>query len=70
MIAIPLSKQQAPNADPKAIEKINYTGNLTREGNANTTMFFIIEEAKETILEFSEETVKVLRFKWGVNGVF
>ena len=69
MIAIPLSKQQAPDADPKAIQKINYTGNLTREGNANTTMFFIIEEAKETILEFSEETVKVLRFsrsKWGL----
>ena len=32
--------------------------NLDREGN--TTMFFIIEEAKETVLDFSQGTVKVL----------
>ena len=43
MIAIGLSKQQAPEADPKAIQQINVTANLDREGN--TTMFFIIEEA-------------------------
>ena len=53
-----LSKQQAFNADPRAIQQINFTGNLTREGNA--TMFFIIEEAKETILDFSQGTVMVL----------
>ena len=42
------------------LQQINFTGNLAREGNANTTIFFIIEEAKETILDFSQGTVKVL----------
>ena len=45
MIAIDLSKQQALDADPRAIQQINATANLDRTGN--TTMFFIIEEAKE-----------------------
>ena len=58
MIAIDLRKQQALDADPKAIQQINFTANLDRDGN--TVMFFIIEEAKETILDFSQETVKVL----------
>ena len=58
MIAIDLSKQQALDADPKAIQQINFTANLDRAGN--TTMFFIIEEAKETVLDFSQGTVKVL----------
>ena len=51
MIAIDLSKQQALDANPRAIQQINFTANLDREGN--TTMFFIIEEAKETAFEFS-----------------
>ena len=33
-------------------------GNLNRPGN--TTMLFIIDEAKETILNFSKGTVKVV----------
>ena len=58
LIAIDLSKQQKLDADPKAIQQINFTGNLDRaEGS---TMFFIIEEAKETVLDFSKGTVKVL----------
>ena len=36
-------------ADPKAIQKINFTGNLAQEGNASTTMLFIIEKAKRLI---------------------
>ena len=58
MIAIDLSKQQALDADPRAIQQINFTANLDRAGN--TTMFFIIEEAKETVLDFSQGTAKVL----------
>ena len=58
MIAIDLRKQQPLDADPKAIQYINFTENLDRVGNA--TMFFIIEESKETILDFSQGTVKVL----------
>ena len=57
MIAINSSKQQALDTDPRAIQQINFTGNLDRAGN--TTMFFIIEEPKETVLDFSQETVKV-----------
>ena len=58
MIAIDLSKQQALDADPRAIQQINFTANLDRDGN--TTMFFLIEEAKETVLTFSQGTVKDL----------
>ena len=53
-----LSKQYALDADPRVIEKINFTENLDRAGN--TTMLFIIEEEKETVLDFSQGTVKVL----------
>ena len=58
MIAIDLSKQQALDADPKAIQQINFAGNL--DGNNNRLMIFIIEGVKETILDFSQGTVKVL----------
>ena len=44
MISINLSKQQALDADPRAIQQIDFTANLDRAGNA--TMFSIIEEAK------------------------
>ena len=58
MIVIDLSKQQALDVDPRAVQQINFTANLDRA--RNTTMFFITEEAKETVLDFSQETVKVL----------
>ena len=58
MIAVDLSKQQALDADPRAIQQINFTTNLDRAGN--TRVYFILEEAKETILDFSQGTVKVL----------
>ena len=55
-----VNKQKELDAGPKAIQQINFTGNLAWEGNASIKMFFIIEQAKETILDFSEGTVKVL----------
>ena len=58
MIAIDLSKQQVLDADPRAIQQINFTAKLDRDEGA--TMFFIIEQAKETFLDFSQRTVKVL----------
>ena len=58
MIAVDLSKQQALDADPRAIQQTNFTANLDRVGN--TRVYFILEEAKETILDFSQRTVKVL----------
>ena len=50
MIAIDLSKQQALDTDPKAIQQINLTTNLDQDGI--TTIFFITEKTKETILHF------------------
>ena len=58
MIAVDLSKQKSLDFDPKAIQQINFTGNLDRGGN--TRVYFILEEAKETALDFSHGIVKVL----------
>ena len=58
MIAVDLSKQQALDADPTAIQQINLDTNLDRAGN--TRIYFILEEAKESILNFAQGTVKVL----------
>ena len=44
--------------DSKAIQHINFTGNLDLTKTAE--IFFIIEEAKETILDFLHRTVRVL----------
>ena len=51
MIAIDLSKQQSLDANPRAIQQINFTADLNRA--RNTRIFFILEEAKETILVVS-----------------
>ena len=58
MITVDLSKQKALDADPRAIQQINFTTNLDRAGK--TRIYFILEEAKETILNFAQGTVKVL----------
>ena len=55
--AIYLSKQQALNPNPKVTQQLNFTRNLDQP--KNTTMV-IIEEVKETILNYSQETVRVL----------
>ena len=57
LIVVDLCKQKKLNAESKAIQQINFTGDLDRaEGS---TMFLIIEKAKETVLDFSKVTVKV-----------
>ena len=58
MIAIDLSKQEALVADPRANQQINFTANSDHAGNKTT--FFIFEEAKEIVFDFSQGTVKVL----------
>ena len=47
MFPIHLSKQQALDTDQKALQKINFSGNLYCAGN--TGLFFILEEAKENV---------------------
>ena len=58
MIAVDLSKQLALDADPRLNQQINFTENLNRAGDIR--IYFILEEAKETRLDFSQRTVKVL----------
>ena len=59
MIAVDLSKQQALDADPRANQQINFTENVDRADS--TRIYFILEEAKEAILDLSQRTVKVLQ---------
>ena len=58
MIAVDLAKQQGLDADTKAIQQISFTANLDRGGNSR--IYFSLEKAKETVLDFSQGTVKVL----------
>ena len=58
MIAIALIKQQALDADLKVIQQISFTEKLDQVGN--TPIIFIIEETKETILDLSQGTMRVL----------
>ena len=58
MIAKDLSKQQALDADPRAMQQINFTANLDRDDN--TRFYFILEGVKETVFELSQGAVKVL----------
>ena len=48
MTVVDLSKQQALDADPRAIQQINFTPNLDRENN--TRFFFILERALEIFI--------------------
>ena len=59
VIALDLSKQQSLDADPRSSQQINFAANLDRPGN--TRIYFILEEANETVLDFSQGTVKVLQ---------
>ena len=56
MIAVDFSKQQALDADPKAIQQINFTANVER----GIRFYLILEKSKGTVFKFSQETVKIL----------
>ena len=58
MIGVDLSKQQALDADSKVIQQINFKANLDRAENKRLCL--ILDEAKETVFEFSQGNVKVL----------
>ena len=68
MIAIDVSKQQATDADPKAIQQISFTGNLSRQNvqgqdiNERKIIFSITEEAKPTISQNHKELLKYCKF--------
>ena len=61
LIAADLSKQKALDADSRAIQQIIFTGKIkATEENTRVIIYYILEKAKETILEFSKGTTKVL----------
>ena len=56
LIAADLSKQKALDADPKAIQQIIFTG----ETDNQIRIYYILEQLKKTMLQFSKGTTKVL----------
>ena len=62
LIGVDLSKQKALDADPKAIQKIIFNGKTDNQIRA----YYILEQSKETILQFSKGTTKVLSLH--ING--
>ena len=60
-MAADLSKQKALDADSRAIQQIIFIGKIKATGaNTRVVFFFILEKSRETILEFSKGTTKVL----------
>ena len=55
LVAVDLSKQKELDADPRAIQKIEFKYML----ETNSTIYWVLEKSKETILEFYKGTVKV-----------
>ena len=61
LIAADLSKQKALDADSRAIQQIIFTGKIKATvANTRIVIFYVLEKSKETILEFSKGTTKVL----------
>ena len=61
MIAILLRKEQALNADPKAIHQVNFKGNIYQAGDTTWIFmhdFFVIDEVKKAVMDFSQGNVK------------
>ena len=56
-----MSKQKALDADPRAIQQIIFTGKITSEAdNTRVIIYYILEQSKETTLQFSKGTTNVL----------
>ena len=58
LIAIDLSRKEALDTDPRAIQQVNFIENLDRAEGA--WMVFILEKVKKGILDFSQGTVRLL----------
>ena len=62
LIAADLSKQKALDTDSRAIEQIVFTGKIKATvANTRVIFFYVLEKSKETVLEFSKGTTKVLQ---------
>ena len=56
LIAVDLNKQKALDADPRVIQQNIFTG----KASTNIVVYYILEQSKETILQFSKGTTNVL----------
>ena len=61
LIAVDLSKQKALDADPRAIQQIVFQGVVGGDDNTKIRLYTILEQSKETVLEFYKRTGKVLQ---------
>ena len=59
LIAVDLSKQNALDADPRAIQQLVFQGVVEGDNVTKTRLYTILEQSKETILEFAKGTAKV-----------
>ena len=66
LIAVVLSKLKAFDTDPRAIQQIVFQGVVGGANNTKIRLYTILEQSKETILEFEKETAKVLHLH--ING--
>ena len=55
LVTVDLSKQKELNADPRAVQQIEFKYML----ETNSTIYWVLEKSKETILEIYKGTVKV-----------
>ena len=60
LIAVDLSKQKALDADPRAIQQIVFQGVVGVDNGTKIRLYTILKQSKETMLEFSKGTAKVL----------
>ena len=61
LIAADLSKQKILDADSRAIQQIIFTSTIkAKVASARVVIFYVLEKSKETILEFSKGTTKLL----------
>ena len=56
LVAIDLSKQKELDADPRAIQQIEFIGHV----DDDTGIIAVLEQSKERVLEFYKATAKVM----------
>ena len=62
LIAVDLRKQNAIDADSRPIQQIIFTGKIkAAEADTRIIIYYILEQSKETMLQFSKGTAKVLQ---------
>ena len=67
LITADLNKQKALDADSRAIQQIMFTGEIkATAANTRVIIYYILEQSRETTLQFSKGTAKVLQLH--ING--